>query len=108
MAVLEQLMYPELEGFPPAARETALGRARRSPLDWIELAGLGLGVVAVALLTRYGTTELDALARLSSATANFVVAIPLLAVVAGPILWHRTRRALRDELAARGRGPAGN
>jgi hypothetical protein len=98
MTLFTALIYPELERFSPDAREAALARARRRPLDGVELAGLGLSVVLVALLTRYGAAELDAIARLTAATANLVLAIPLLALVAGPFLWRRTRRALRLEL----------
>lgn len=94
------LLYPELARYAPETRAAALRKARRRPLDWIELAGLGLGVVIVALLTRYGVTELDVLARLSAAAANFLLAIPLLALVAGPVLWRRTRRALREDSRA--------
>jgi len=98
MTTLHTLLYPELEGFSPDDRGRALQRARRQPFDWVELAGLGAGVVAVALLTRHGVDGLAILERLSAAAANFVVAIPLLAVAAGPFLWRRTRRALREEL----------
>ena len=98
MTPLRTLLYPELEGFAPQEREGALERARRQPFDWVELAGLGLGVVAAALLTRYGADGLAVLERLTAATANFVVAAPLLALAAGPFLWRRTRRALREEL----------
>jgi hypothetical protein len=92
------LLYPELEGFAPKDRADALERARRQPFDWVELAGLGFGVVAVALLTRYGADGVAVLARLTAAAANFAVAAPLLALAAGPFLWRRTRRALREEL----------
>lgn len=95
---LRSLLYPELEGFAPHERAGALERARRQPLDWVELAGLGFGVVAAALFTRYGTDGLEVLERLAAATANFVVAVPLLALAAGPFLWRRTRRALREQL----------
>ena len=98
MTVTGSLLYPELDSFAPEARRAALARARRTPLDWIELAGIATGVVAVTFLTRYGVDRLDFFGRLSAATASFVVAIPLLAVAAGPFLWRRTRRALREEL----------
>ena len=98
MTALTTLLYPELAGFAPDERDRALERARRRPLDWVELAGLGFAVVGVALLTRYGVDGLALLERLSAATANFVLAVPLLAVAAGPFLWRRTRRALREEL----------
>lgn len=97
MDTLRTLLYPELEAFAPADRAGALERARRHPLDWVELAGLGVGVVVVALLTRYGAEGLAPAGRLSAAAANFVIALPLLAVAAGPFLWRRTRRALREE-----------
>jgi hypothetical protein len=106
MTTLQTLLYPELEGFAPQDREGALERARRQPLDWVELAGLGFGVVAAALLTRYGTDGLEILERLAAATANFVVAVPLLAVAAGPFLWRRTRRALREDLGGGARRAA--
>jgi len=106
MTDLNALLYPELQGFAPASRGAALRRARRAPLDWIELAGLGLAVVAVAGLTRYAAAELDALARLSAAAANLVLAVPLLALAAGPFLLRRTRRALREALDGREARPA--
>jgi len=98
MTTLQSLLYPELEGFAPQDRAGALERARHRPFDWVELAGLGFGVVAAALLTRYGADGLAVLGRLTAATANFAVAVPLLALAAGPFLWRRTRRALREEL----------
>ena len=82
MTALTTLLYPELAGFAPDERDRALERARRRPLDWVELAGLGFAVVGVALLTRYGVDGLALLERLSAATANFVLAVPLLAVAA--------------------------
>jgi hypothetical protein len=110
MTTLRSLLYPELEGFAPEARALALARARRQPLDWMELAGLGAGVVAAALLTPYGAEALAILGRLPAGAASFVVAVPLLALAAGPALWHRTRRALREELGGGARralaGPA--
>ncbi len=101
MTVIDSLLYPELGSLAPEARREALARARRMPLDWIELAGIAAGVVAATWLTRYGVDHLGLFERLSAATANFVVAIPLLAIAAGPFAWLRTRRALRDELAGR-------
>jgi hypothetical protein len=90
------LLYPELEAYPPESRPEALRHARRQPLDWLELAGLGLAVVGVAFLTRYGVEGLAIGERLAAAWANFLVAAPLLALAAGPFLWRRTRRALKQ------------
>jgi len=79
MTPLRTLLYPELEGFAPHDRAGALERARRQPFDWVELAGLGFGVVAAAAV-------------------DPAFAVPLLALAAVPFLWRRTRRALREEL----------
>ncbi len=80
MTPLRTLLYPELEGFAPQERAGALERARRQPFDWVELAGLGFGVVA------------------ARGRAILAFAVPLLALAAVPFLWRRTRRALREEL----------
>lgn len=95
------LLYPELEHFAAGARAEALKSARRRPFDWVELVGLGASIVLVTSLTSRLARTGIAPDLIGSTLGNFLVAVPLLAVTAGPFCWRRTRRALRDELAKR-------
>ena len=77
-------LYPELKKIDPKDRISALHKAKECPFDAIELVGLGFALVLVVTLTRYSAAEMGVLGRVGAALANFVVAIPLLSVFAGP------------------------
>ena len=97
MRRLDLLLYPELGRLDPAQRETALRRARSRPLDLVELTGMAAAIVLVTSVTSYGAPA-GFVERFSAGLAGFLVALALLAVTAGPFLYQRTRRGLREEL----------
>jgi hypothetical protein len=98
MKQLAELLYPELRALPPEQRERALGRAKEWPFDVVELLGMAAGLVLVTAFTRYGVDYLDVGGRFALAVLNFLVAIPLLALAAGPFLVRRTRRGLQAQM----------
>lgn len=99
---LQHLVMPELKTIAPHQRDRALEAAREEPLDLIETIGVLAGLVIALLLTRYSLTDAQLTDRLVAALANFVVAVPLIGVLAGPFLIRRTRRGLARFLANSG------
>ena len=95
------LLYPELRKFEPGAQESALRKASDGSFDWIELVGLALALLVTVLLTRYAGTGMGLADRFGAAILNFIVAIPLLLVLAGPFYVRRTRRGLKALLPDR-------
>jgi hypothetical protein len=96
-------LYPELKRFSPKDRLDALRKAKEGPFDFVELAGIGVALVLVVTLTRYSVAEMGALQRIGAMLANFLVAIPLLVVFAGPFYVRRVRRGLREQIEKRSR-----
>ena len=103
---LRLLAYPQLRALPPNQWEVVLTRARDTPFDSIEWAGILAGVVFTAFALRSGTGEPGAL--VVSYLAQFVLALPLLIVLVGPFYLRRTRRGLDLELAQRNGGHSWN
>ena len=68
---------------------------RSSLLEW---AGILLGLVVAVALTRYSVAEVGPMDRIAVGLVNFVVALLLLGVTAGPFLVRRTRRGIRSQL----------
>ena len=93
------LLYPELREFTPNDRARALRTAAETRFDTIELVGLIIAVAVTVLITRYSGTGMGLADRFSAAVGNFIIAIPLLLMFAGPFYVRRTRRALRKQLA---------
>jgi len=89
-------LYPELNSVNPKDRITVLQNAKDGSFDAIELIGTGIALIFVVVLTRYSVTEMGMLGRIGAALANFVIALPLLFVFAGPFYVRRVRRGLRD------------
>jgi hypothetical protein len=89
------LLCPELAAIPEDRRDAAFARARQAPLDFVEWVGVLAGVAATVALTRYSADNPSPLGRVAAALANFSQAVILLAVLVGPFLIRRTRRALR-------------
>lgn len=89
---LERRIYPEIEGIAPHHRQRAMERARAENFDTLELVGILAAIAATTYLTRYGVV---APGRFWSAILNFVVAIPLLVLIAGPFYVRRNRRGLQ-------------
>ena len=91
----EDLLLPELRQIAPHHREPAMKRAGDEPIEFLEWVGILLGLVLTVSMTRYGTSGLEFSTRLALASANFLLAVPLLAVLVGPFLIRRKRRGLR-------------
>jgi hypothetical protein len=102
----EYVLYPELRQFAPTDQVGALRTAADMRFDAIELVGLVVALVVTVVATRYSTVDMGLAARFGAAIANFVVAIPLLLILAGPFYVRRTRRGLRAQLAERARSVA--
>lgn len=102
-----ELLYPQLRAFDAGERDAALRRARDAPFDVVELVGLALGLVMATAITSHGGRECAAAGCVLAALVNFVVALPILAVLVGPFLVRHVRRGLARELEARaGQGGA--
>ena len=95
---IENLLYPELRSYGRSNRDRLLREAAKTPLDLIEWAGILAALVFVALLTRYSAVDFGLADRIVVAVLNFLVAILLLGVTAGPFLVRRTRRGLHSQL----------
>jgi hypothetical protein len=79
----------------PRGRDDAMKRASEEPIEFLEWIGMLLGLVLTVSMTRYATNDLEFGARLALAYANFLLAVPMLAVLIGPFLIRRKRRGLR-------------
>ena len=99
-------LYPELKRIDPKERSSAPQEAKDSLFAAIELAGIGIALVLAVVVTRYSATGMGALGRIGAALWNFVVAIPILLVFAGPFYVRRVRRGLREYLEKRSRSEA--
>ena len=93
------LLYPELRKFEPVRQADALRQAADSSLDFIELVGVAFAMVVTLLVTRYSTAGMGVADRFGAAIVNFVVAIPLLLLLAGPFHVRRVRRSLAVQLS---------
>lgn len=103
MSPLWRVLLPELREFPAPEQDAALRTARDTPLDLLELLGMAFGLVLVTAGTRFGAAGLGLAERFAGTLANFVLALPLLALCLGPFHLRRLRRGLRQQLDARGR-----
>jgi hypothetical protein len=95
---IENLLYPELRPYGRTDRDRLLQKAAETPLDFIEWAGILAALVFVVALTRYSVAEFGLADRIAVALVNFLVAMVLLGIAAGPFLVRRTRRGLRSQL----------
>lgn len=94
-AWLVRQIYPELERIAPQHRQRAMERARSESFDTVELVGILAAVAATTYLTRYGVVAPTPSGRFWAAILNFVVAIPLLVLIAGPFYVRRNRRGIK-------------
>lgn len=95
---IENLLYPELRPYRRNDRTRLLRKASETPLNSIEWVGILVALVLVVSVTRYGVADFGLVDRFVAGLANFLVAIPLLGVTAGPFLVRRTRRGLRSQM----------
>lgn len=89
------LLYPELRQIESTLRPEALRQAREGSFDAIELVGLAVALLVVVSLTRYSAIGFGIAERFGTMVVNFIVAVPLLLVFAGPFYVRRARRGLR-------------
>ena len=94
----QYLLYPELRRFPPERQAAALRTASETSFDVIEYVGMAAALVLTVVLTRYSAIDMGLAERFGAAVVNFVVAMGLLLVFAGPFYVRRTRRGLRAQL----------
>jgi hypothetical protein len=98
---LNHWLYPELRQIASSEQRDAMRKAKETPLDAVELIGLGVTLLVTVSLTRYSAGGWGLAERFGAMLANFVVAIPVLVVLAGPFYVRRTRRRLRTYLERR-------
>ena len=94
-------LYPRLRELPPEAWESMLSKARDTDFDTAEWVGVIGGVAFVAWLLGVEPSLLTMHPPFMVHLLRFVLALPLLAAVVGPIYLRRTRRGLDRELAQR-------
>jgi len=94
-------LYPRLRELPPEAWESMLSKARDTDFETAEWIGVIGGVAFVAWLLGVEPSVLAMQPRFIVHLLQFVLALPLLAAVVGPIYLRRTRRGLDRELARR-------
>ena len=99
---LWSLLLPEIRQFPSAERDGALGRARATALDLLELVGMAAALVCVTGLTSYAIPDGAVATRGAAALINLAVALPLLVLGLGPFHLRRLRRGLREQMHPRG------
>jgi len=97
----EYWLYPQLKQFQSRERSEVLSKARHCSLDTIETFGIAIALILVVAITKSSVAGLELAGRFEGTLANFVVAIPLLLVFAGPFYVRRVRRGLRTQLKER-------
>jgi hypothetical protein len=95
---IENFIYPELRPYGRSERARLLRKASETPLDLIEWAGILVGLVIAVSVTRYTVPGFGLADRMAVALINFLVAVPLLALIVGPFLLRRQKRGLRSLL----------
>jgi hypothetical protein len=96
--LIENLLYPELRPYGRRDRKRLLREAREEPFDFLEWAGILAALVVVVGITRYSIGDLGPAGRFATALLNFIVAVPLLVLTAGPFFVRRTKRGLKQRL----------
>jgi hypothetical protein len=95
-------LMPELRQFPACEQRRALRSAGATEFDIVELLGIAFGLVVVTAATQYALPDRSVSSRVSATLFNFIVALPLMALVVAPFNVRRLRRGLRKELEGRG------
>lgn len=101
MRKLWLMLLPELGQFPPPDQAQAIKKARETDLDILELLGVAFGLVLVTAATQYALPDRSLPSRFAAALLNFIIAIPLIALVVAPFHIRRLRRGLRVQLKLR-------
>jgi hypothetical protein len=95
---IENFVYPELRPYGRSERARLLRKASETPLDLVEWAGMLVGLVIAASVTRYTLPDFGLGNRIVVVLINFLVAVPLLALTVGPFLLRRQKRGLHSLL----------
>lgn len=93
----QELIYPELKAFDREERQVALREARGSNFDSLESIAIVCSVVLASSVTGHWMPAITN-DRFLSTVLTFVVAIPLIGIMAGGFMVRRTRRGLREKL----------
>jgi len=96
-------LYPRLREQPPEAWEPLISKARDTDFEIGEWIGIVGGMALVAWLLNTEMSSLSISSRFVAHLLQFLLALPLLVAVVGPIYLRRTRRGLDLELARRPR-----
>jgi hypothetical protein len=102
MRKLWSVLLPELGQLPPNDQAETLKKARKTDLDVFELLGVAFGLVVVTAVTQYVLPDRSLPSRFAAVLFNFVVAVPLIALVVAPFHIRRLRRGLRGQLKMHG------
>jgi hypothetical protein len=94
--------YPRLRELPPDIWKSVLEKARDTEFVTAEWVGIITGVAFVAWALGAEPSVFATQPPFMVHLLRFVIALPLLAVVVGPIYVRRTRRGLERELVKRG------
>ena len=81
---IEMLLYPKLKSIAPHHQNHALKQAKEEPFEFLEWAGILVGIVIAVGVTRYNAAGLGLIERLAAALTNFAIAVPLIVVLVGP------------------------
>lgn len=96
--------YPALRQLPRLEWDGALTQARETNFDTMEWMGIVAGVAFATYLLRFDADQAAALSLPVRYFIQFLVAVPLLALIVSPFYLRRTRRGL-DQAIERRRGP---
>ncbi|MBK9606301.1 MAG: hypothetical protein IPO58_07795 [Betaproteobacteria bacterium] len=94
-------LYPRLQELPAEAWQSVLGKARGAEMETAERVGVVGGVGVAAWLLGVEPSVFSTQPPILVHLLQFVLAVPLLVILVGPIHVRRTRRGLNHELARR-------
>ncbi len=94
-------LLPRIAELPLGEWDQALTRARETPFDIVERVGVLLSVVFVTYLLRFDAIQMEDLSLPLRYIIQFLAAVPLLILFAGPFYLRCLRRALDREIERR-------
>lgn len=94
-------VLPRIAELPLGEWDEVLTHAREMPFDIVERVGVLLGVVLVTYLLRFDAIQMEDLSLPLRYIFQFLAAVPLLILFAGPFYLRCLRRALDLEIERR-------